>query len=216
MINEDAIKKALKAAKKSTKKNFTQRVEFILNLRDIDLKTPQNRIKTDVALPHSSGADTKIAVFAEEDMVKKATEANADRVLTKKDLDEMVKSSKIAKKTASEFDYFLAQSTLMIQIGKTLGKILGPRGKMPKPVPPTADLNSMVNRYKRSVSINMKDAPQIQVPVGSEETKDEEILENIHTILRTLENEKVFERGIDPHIRSMYIKTTMGEAVKVS
>lgn len=215
MISDEDLTKALKEAKKSKKRNFTERVEFIVNFKDIDLKNPQNRIKTEMTLPHSAGKDVKIAFFAEQDMVKKAQDANADKVITKKELDELSKDAKLAKKMADEYDFFLAQSTLMVQIGKTLGRVLGPRGKMPKPVPPAVDPTGLVNKYKKSIYVNMKDSPIIQVPVGNGNIKDSEIVENIQSILKSLENQKLFERGVESFIRSMYIKTTMGQAIQV-
>ena len=215
MISDGDLTKALQEAKKSKKRNFTQRIEFIVNFKDIDLKNPQNRIKTEMTLPNPAGKDIKIAFFAEQDMVKKAQEANVDKVITKKELDELAKDPKLAKKLADEYEFFLAQSTLMVQIGKTLGRVLGPRGKMPKPVPPAADPTGLVNKYKKSIYVNMKDAPQVQIPVGNDKNKDSEIVENIQSVLKNLEHEKLFERGVDSFIRSMYIKTSMGQAIRV-
>ncbi len=215
MIPKEEIQKKVEEAKKSKKRNFTQRVEFIINFKDIDLKKPQNRIKTEITLPNSTGKDIKVGFFADDDMVKKANEAGADKVITKKELDEMSKDQNIAKSTAEEYDFFLAQSTLMLQIGKSLGRIFGPRGKMPKPLPPDADPTGLINKYKNSININMKTLPIIQVPVGNEKEDDNKIAENIETILKTLENQPVFERGMKSFVSSMYVKTTMGPSVKV-
>ena len=79
----------------------------------------------------------------------------------------------------------------------------------------SVDPTGLITKYKKSIYVNMKDSPLIQVPVGNENNKDSEITENIQSILKILENQKIFERGVDSFIRSMYVKTTMGEAIKV-
>jgi large subunit ribosomal protein L1 len=97
-------------------------------------------------------------------------------------------------------------------VGKVLGAALGPRGKMPIPVPPNADVESLLNKYRKTVAIKMRNQPVIQCRVGTENMKEEELVENIQAVLKVIEGK--MKRGIK-NIKSIHIKTTMGAPVKI-
>jgi large subunit ribosomal protein L1 len=97
-------------------------------------------------------------------------------------------------------------------VGKVLGPALGPRGKMPIPVPPTADIEELLNKYRRTVVVRMRNQPVIQCRVGTENMKEEELAENIQAVLRVVEGK--LKRGMK-NIKSICIKTTMGAPVKI-
>ncbi len=205
---EEAVKQALE---KSKKRKFTQTVELIINLQNIDLKRPENRINAEIVLPNGLGKQRKICVIAEGELAYKAKEMGL-RVIARKDIEELAKNKRAAKKLAKNYDFFIAQADLMPLVGRYLGRFLGPRGKMPKPVPINADLKPIVERVNRTVRIRLKENPVIHLPVGSENMEINKIVENIKTVLETVESK--LEKG-KSQIADIYIKTTMGPAVKV-
>jgi len=97
-------------------------------------------------------------------------------------------------------------------VGKTLGPVLGPRGKMPVPVPPTADIAALIEKHKKTIVLRLRNQPILQCRVGMENMKDEELTDNIQAILRVLEGK--LKKGMK-NIRLAYLKTAMGEPVKI-
>lgn len=205
----NAIKQAREAG---GKKGFTQMFELSLNLKDIDLKKPENRISEEITLPKGIGKPHKVAVFADGELARKAKEAGADLVMGREEIESIQGDKKKAKKIANEYHYFLAQADLMPLIGKFLGAVLGPRGKMPKPIPPTADPSSFIERGRKVARIRLRDQPTINLPIGSEILSDEDLAENAKIVIDTVERK--LEKGFN-QVASIYVKTTMGKPIKI-
>ena len=214
-LDQKKIMNAITEAKeKSKKRNFTQAIELILNLQDIDMKSSEGRIQQRIELPHPSlEKANKVCVIASGELALKARKAKADFVIEKGGLQGLSGKKKELRKIANEYDFFIAEAPLMPLVGKTMGPALGPRGKMPVPVPPTADIASLIKKYRKMVFVRMRNQPVIRCRVGTESMKEEEIAENIQAILRTLEGK--LKRGIK-NIKSTYIKMSMGTPVKVT
>lgn len=204
----EAVKKALEGAKE---RKFMESVELSINLKDIDLSIPKNRIDEDILLPKGRGKKVKVAVFGSGDLALKA-KAVADRVITPEELDTIASNKRNAKKLGNEYNFFVAEAPMMVNIGKKLGIALGPRGKMPKPIPPQADPAPIVNALRNTVKARSKDKKTFHVPIGTKEMKPEDIAENIEAVVKRLESK--LERG-RANIASIYVKTTMGPAIKV-
>jgi len=213
-LEQKQILDAIKEVKeKSKKRNFNQSVELILNLQEIDMKSPDAKIQEVIELPYvPEGKMNKICVFASGEMALKARKANADLVIEKGELEALAGKKKELRKIANAYDFFLAEAPLMMLVGKTLGPVLGPRGKMPVPVPPAADIATLMAKYRKTVVARLRNQPIIQCRVASESMKEEEIAENIQTILRVLEGK--LKRGIK-NIKTICIKTSMGGPVKI-
>ncbi|MBN1786369.1 MAG: 50S ribosomal protein L1 [Candidatus Methanofastidiosa archaeon] len=206
----EAITRGVKEAREKSKpRNFTQSFELIANLKEIDIKKPEFKIRQEVALPNGRGKSVKIAVIADREMALNAKELGLDVI---EDLETFSGNKREAKKFANNHDFFIAQADLMPTIGKMLGPVLAPRGKMPKPMPPTAPLEGVIKNLDKTVKIDMKKAPVIQALIGSEKMTDKQIAENAMAVLGVIERK--YERGL-AHIKSIYVKTTMGEPVKV-
>ena len=207
------ILEAVKKAKEDSKpRNFTQSVDVVITIKDLDVKKPENRIDEEVFLPKGRGKDVKIAFIADGELAVQAKNAGADLVITKSDLEEMGKNRKDSKKIANQYNFFVAQADLMPLVGRFLGPVLGPRKKMPKPVPSSAKPDPILERLKSTVKVKIKDQPVIQALVGSNEMEDEMIAENIEAVLGILDRN--LEKGRN-QIRSMYVKTSMGPVVRV-
>jgi len=203
-----AVKKALEH---SPKRNFVQTVDLSINLKDVDMSIPKNRIQEDIILPHGRGKPIKVCVFGSGEMLLKAKDV-ADRVVSVEELGTIADDKKQAKKMANEFEYFIAEAPLMPTIGKRLGIVLGPRGKMPKPIPPGADPKPMIDNLRKSVSVRSRDRLTFHTAVGTTDMTPEDIAENIELIVKRLGMK--LEKGT-MNIRSAFVKTTMGPSEKV-
>jgi len=213
LVSKDAIAKAVADMKgKSEKRKFSQSVELAVKLRDLDLKRPESRISESLELPTPASKDVKVAVIAGGDLAVRAKNAGADIIIGKEDLDKMGREKKQARKLAQNYDFFVAEAPLMPQVGKSLGQMLGPRGKMPTPIPPTAPIDDVVKRQRRNVRLKMKDQPVIQVKVGTEDMPDDVLVQNIQAVIARLEAK--LEKG-SKNISGVSVKTTMGPLVKV-
>ena len=118
-----------------------------------------------------------------------------------------------AKDLADDTDFFLAEEALMQDIGRYLGTVLGPRGKMPDPISPDDDVVEMVDRLRKSVQIRSGERRTFHTRVGAEDMSAEDIGDNVDVILRRLHAD--LEKG-PMNIDSVYVKTTMGPAVEVA
>jgi len=203
-----AVQKALESAKK---RNFTETVELAINLRDVDLSIPKNRIQEDIVLPNGRGKDIHVCVIGGGELALKARDV-ADRVITPEELGSIADDKKQAKKIANDTDYFIAEAPMMALVGKRLGTVLGPRGKMPKPIPPGIDPASMVDGLRKSVTVRTKDRRTFHVPVGTVDMDAEKIAENIDLILKRVALR--MEKG-DLNIQSAYVKTSMGPSERI-
>ena len=203
-----AVQKALEGAKK---RKFVETVELAINLRDVDLSLPKNRIQEDIVLPKGRGKAIKIAVIGGGELALKAKDV-ADLVITPEELGTLAGNKKQAKKIANEIDYFIAEAPLMAQVGKRLGTVLGPRGKMPKPIAPGADPGALIANFRKSVTVRTKDRKTFHVPIGTVEMSVEDIAENADLILKRVESR--LEKG-KHNIDSAYVKTTMGPAERL-
>lgn len=203
-----AVKKALEH---SPKRNFVQTVDLSINLKDVDLSIPKNRIQEDIILPHGRGKPIKVCVIGSGEMLLKAKDV-ADKVVSVEELGTIADDKKQAKKIANEFQYFIAEAPLMPTIGKRLGIVLGPRGKMPKPIPPGADPKPMIDNLRKSVSIRTRDKMTFHTAVGTTDMTPEDIADNIELIVKRVGMK--LEKGT-MNIRSAFVKTTMGPSEKV-
>jgi len=205
---EQAVTRALDEA---PPRNFRETVDLAINLRDLDLNDPSNRVDESIVLPEGTGQDTSIVVFAEGETAVRAQEA-ADDVLDSDDLADLGDDDDAAKDLAGETDFFIAEENMMQNIGRYLGTVLGPRGKMPDPLSPDDDVVEVVERLKNSVQLRSGDRRTFHTRVGAEDMSAEEIADNIDVILRRLQAD--LEKG-PMNIDDVYVKTTMGPAVEV-
>ena len=203
-----AVQKALEGAKT---RNFVETVELAINLKDVDLSVPKNRITEDVILPNGRGKAVRICVIGGGELALKAKDV-ADLVITPEELQTIADDKKQAKKIANSTNYFIAEAPLMAVVGKRLGTVLGPRGKMPKPIPPGADPTGMVESLRKTVSVRTKDRITFHAPVGTVEMPVEQIAENIDALLKRIELK--LEKG-RMNIESSYVKTTMGPSERL-
>ena len=212
-LDKKTILDAVKEAKgKSGQKKFNQTVDLILNIQEIDMKAPEGKIQEVVELPHATGKPNKVCVIASGELALKARRANADSVIERADLEGLAGKKKELRKLADDYDIFISEAPLMPLVGRILGPVLGPRGKMPVPVAPTADIAALIEKHRKTIVVRMRNQPLIQCSIGTEQMNEEELVDNIQTVLRVLEGK--LKRGLK-NIKLAYIKTSMGTPVKI-
>lgn len=206
----ELVQNALDESKKLDRK-FKQNIDLVINLKNVKLEEAKNRIDEEIILPHGRGKESKIAIFASGELALKA-KGKVDFIIKPEEIEDLAKDKKKFKKITDEYDFFIAEAPLMPTIGKTLGVVLGPRGKMPKPVPPHIDITGIVKNLRQTIRIRSKANKTFHAIAGKEEMKKEQIAENIDTIIKRLESK--LERG-RMNIRSIHVKTTMGPSVRI-
>lgn len=212
-LDQKTILAAVKEVKeKSEKRKFNQSVELVLRLKDIDMKSAEGKIQEIVELPFSPAKQNKICVIASGELALKARKANADLVVERTELEGLAGKKRDLRKIANEYDFFIAEAPSMQLVGKILGPILGPRGKMPIPVPPSIDIAPLMTKHRKTVIVRTRSQPIIQCRIGTEDLKEEELTENIQTVLRVLEGK--LKKGMK-NIKFISIKTSMGAPVRV-
>ena len=211
MVDKQIVEKIKEAIDTAKERKFLESVEAAINLKDVDLTNPKNRINEEVILPHGRGKEIKVAVFGSGELAIKARKV-ADLVIVSEELDTIVDDKKQAKQMVIDHDFFIAEAPLMPIIGKRLGIFLGTRGKMPKPIPPQADPTPIVNNLRNTVRVRSKERKTFHVPIGTKGMKPEDIAENLEVVIKRLESK--LERG-KMNIHSIYVKTTMGPSVRI-
>ncbi len=216
MEKKDILTAVEKALKEGPKRNFKQTVETVLNLKEIDIKNPAQKVDLFIQLPHQRSKITKVCALVDEALVLEAKKV-CDFVITKDEFAKMGTEKQKFKKIMDEHGFFITQPHLMAEVAKAFGKILGPKGKMPNPkagciIPPKAPLQPIVDRLRKTVRLSTKGEASIKVAVGDESSNPEDIADNILTVFNAVAAVLPIK---DKNIKVTYVKTTMGSPVKV-
>jgi large subunit ribosomal protein L1 len=213
MVERARILQAVKSAvDKAPERKFSESVDITVNLKNIDMAQPKNRIDETILLPFGTGKQNSIVVLGKGDIVTQAKEAGVDLIIGPEEIERLGGEPREARKIANAHRFFLAETGVMPSVGRFLGPRLGPRGRMPMPIPSGTDIRPIVDRLRNSVKIRTKDKKVFHVKVGTTQMAPEQIAENIDTVLKRVES--VLEQG-HLNIRSVYVKTTMGPAERL-
>jgi large subunit ribosomal protein L1 len=211
MADQNIIKAVSEALGNAPERKFVESVELAINLKDVDLTNPKNRITEEIILPKGRGRVVKVGLFGTPEMILKAKDV-ADETFSAEQIPKLAEEKIEAKKKVNKIDFFVAEAPLMAIVGKNLGVILGPRGKMPRPVPPGADPTGIIGNLRKTVKVRSKDRRTFHVAVGTRSMPAEDIADNIEAVVNRLKSK--LERGV-LNIHSAYVKTSMGPAVKL-
>ena len=212
MVNETQLVEVIKKAKESDKtRKFQQSIEMILVFKDIDVKKGF-AISETIQLPKKMSKSASVCIIAAGDLGIKAKNAKADRVMNEAELVQLGKNKRESRKVINKYDFFLADTKLMPTVGKVLGQLLGPRGKMPTPIPFNAPVESLLERFRTSVGVKVKGSLSLSCKIGEESIDDADLAANANTIAAAIE--KKLPNG-DKNIRKIMIKTTMGKAIRL-
>ena len=168
---------ALEELRKETKKRkFNQTLDLVINLKGVDLR--KDNVNAVISIPHKVKEKKVCGCLMEKsDLVKSVLKPDFSKYKDKAALRHLVK----------EFDFFIAHASLMPAVAITFGRALGPAGKMPSPqlgivTKETPEvINSLLDRISKSVKIRIKE-PSFKIPVGKENMKDEDIIENMEAV----------------------------------
>ena len=175
---EENIKQAIEQAlSEAPERKFVESVEFAFTIKDVDLKNPNNRIQEEIRLPAGRGRAPSIAMFADGEMAAKAKDAGIV-VIDPTKIEELGGTRQKARNLAKKHDFFLSEIPHMGPIGRFLGVVLGPRGKMPRPVPPVADPGAIANGLKNVAIVRSRDKITFHTVVGTRDQGVEVLMEN--------------------------------------
>lgn len=192
---------------------FEQSFDMAVNFRkkELDISKPENRLNQELILPNPLIPPPKVCAFGDGEFAEKATEAGAERVISKDDIPNIGEEKRERKSLAKSYDFFIAAVDAMPLVGRYLGQALGSRGKMPRPFPPQADLSAIMNQYHRTVRVRMRNTPTFHVKVGHIKMSDREIADNIVAVLNFVDS-----KGFAARVSNIVVKTTMGPAIELS
>jgi len=211
-ITKEGVLESLKRIREEPKRNFVQSYDLVFNFTAVDFKKPDKRINAEVQLPHGRGKELKTVLFAKKALASDA-KGLVDKIVTEEELADLNKA--LAKKLASDYDVFISEPTLMAVIGKNLGTVLGPRKKIPKPVPANAKaIPALVEKLKKTVIASNKARGDyaLHSVIGTQALSDEQVAENVMAVYNAIVAQ--LEQGV-MNLKSVYLKTSMGSPVRL-
>ena len=205
---EYAVEEAVELARKVAYAKFDETVELAVRL-GVNPKYADQMVRGAVVLPHGTGKQVRVLVFAKGEKEREAREAGAD-FIGAEDMVEKIQGGWLG------FDTAIATPDLMGQVGR-LGKILGPRGLMPNPKVGTVtfDIARAVREVKAGkVEFKVDKAGNVHVPIGKKSFPEERLIENANAVLEALVRAKPpAAKGL--YLRSITVSTTMGPGIPV-
>jgi large subunit ribosomal protein L1 len=187
---------------------FDETVELHFNL-GLNVRHAEQQLRGTLMLPHGTGRETSVAVFAEGEKAKEAADAGAD-VVGAADLAAQIEGG------FDDFDIAIATPDMMGTVGK-LGRILGPRGKMPNPKAGTVtfDVGKAVRDAKAGkLEYRTDRGANVHLPLGKRSFSERQLLENYATILEEIVRARpAAAKG--RYIRTITLASSMGPGIKI-
>jgi large subunit ribosomal protein L1 len=206
---EYSIKEAVKLVKELATAKFDETIELHMRM-GIDPKKPDQNIRSSVVLPHGTGKNVRVLVFAEGPKAEEAKQAGADYVGS----DELIEK---IQQGWLDFDIAIATPDQMRKVSK-IARILGPRGLMPNPKAGTVtnDIAAAVKEFKAGkIEFRNDKTGNLHIPVGKASFDEQKLLENIKAALSAvLAAKPASSKGA--YIKKMVLAPTMGPGVRVN
>ena len=204
-----SVNEAVDLVEQTKRAKFDETVDIAVKL-GIDPRQADQQIRTAVNLPHGTGKNIKVLVFAKDNKAEEATDAGADFA----GLEEFV--DKITKENWLGFDVAIATPDVMNVVGK-LGKFLGPRGLMPNPKVGTVtnDISEAVKQSKAGrIEIKNDKGGVIHAPIGKASFGNQKIKENLLAIIDNINKLKPSSsKGV--FLRKVSVSNTMGPGINL-
>lgn len=204
------VAEAITLIKKTATAKFDETVEAHIRL-GVDGRHADQQVRGAVVLPHGTGKKVRVLVFAKGDKVAEAEAAGADHVGG----DELI--PKIQNDGWLDFDVVVATPDMMGVVGR-LGRVLGPKGLMPNPKAGTVtmDVTKAVNDIKAGkIEYRLDKTNIIHVPVGKASFTDEQLLDNINTLMGAIVKAKP-SSAKGQYMKSVTVASTMGPGVRLN
>ena len=203
---DDAVEKVLAGATAKFEESVDVAVRLGVNPRKAD-----QMVRGACSLPHGTGKTVRVAVFADGEAAKAATEAGADFVGG----DDLVKK---IQEGWTDFDKAIAVRSMMAKVGR-IGRILGPRGLMPNPKTGTVVAPDKVAEVVKAVKggrvdFRVEKAGIIHCPVGKSSMSAEQLRDNLVALMSTIIRLKPSSsKGV--YVKSVSLSSTMGPGVRI-
>lgn len=211
MVTDGHLRELIKQARDGLdKRRFTQSAELTLILKDIDVKRGFS-LNEVVSLPHKLTDGSAICLIGSGDLAMRARKVGIPTVLEPQELDRLGTNKREARKLVRKHDFFLSDTSLMPSVGRSIGQFLGPKGKMPTPLPYGAPLESIVNRFQTSIRLRVKNQLSVSARVGDENMDDSSLANNSVAVVSALE--KKLPQG-EKNIHGAVFKFTMSRPAK--
>jgi large subunit ribosomal protein L1 len=187
---------------------FDETVEVALNL-GVDPRHADQNVRGAVSLPHGTGGDVRVIVFAKGDKEKEAADAGADEV----------GAEELAKKIQDgwlEFDRVIATPDMMSVVGR-LGRVLGPRGLMPNPKVGTVtqDVGKAVEEQKAGkIEFRVDKNGIVHAPFGKASFGSEKLYDNLVAIVDVIMKAKP-QTSKGAYLKKVSVSTTMGPGIRI-
>ncbi|MDG6911199.1 MAG: 50S ribosomal protein L1 [Nitrososphaerota archaeon] len=212
MLSNQQLAELVKKGKGQSKETkFTQSVEVLISLKEVDPKKTDLNINEIVYLPHPTTKQARVCFIGSGDLAVRAKNSKANLVLDAAQLENYGGSKRDAKKLARSYDFFLADTALMPRVGKVLGQALGPKGKIPSPVPPNSPIEDMIKRMRTAIRVRSRGSLGVMAKVGDSQLSEADLAENILAVVNAVS--KKLPNG-DRNIKTVMVKTTMGKPAK--
>ena len=199
---------AVRLLKDAPAAKFDETVEVHFNT-GLNVRHADQQLRGTLMLPHGTGRDVRIAVFAEGEKAKEAQDAGAD-VVGAADLAEQIEGG------FDDFDVAIATPDQMGTVGR-LGRILGPRGKMPNPKAGTVtfDVGKAVRESKAGkLEYRTDRGANVHVAIGKKSFDERQLLENYAAVVDELIRAKpASAKG--RYLRSVTLTSSMGPGIKI-
>ncbi|EOU1137696.1 50S ribosomal protein L1 [Clostridium perfringens] len=213
LIDKNALytpAEALELAVKTAKAKFDETIELHVRL-GVDPRHADQQVRGAVVLPHGTGKDVKVLVFAKGEKAKEAEAAGADFV----GADELVQ--KIQCENWFDYDVVVATPDMMGVVGR-LGRVLGPKGLMPNPKSGTVtfDVANAIKEIKAGkVEYRVDKTAIVHCPIGKKSFGTEKLVENFKALMDALVKAKpAAAKG--QYLKSVSVSATMGPGAKVN
>ncbi len=196
------------------KRNFDESIDLIITFKNLNIKNKDHRFEYFVNLPHPFITKIKSLAFVKNKQYLESLKGIVDKIIFDDEISKI--SKKDAKKLANEHDLILAEGQAMLTVGKFLGQVLSPRGKMPVVMPPNEQavknlIASQLSKVKISNKKN-KSSVSLMIRIGKKSQSVSDIAENTLVVYNSL-----FEKlpNGKQNIKDVIYKTTMSAPVKV-
>lgn len=211
LVTDGHLRELIKQARDGLdKRRFTQSAELTLILKDIDVKKGFS-LNEVVSLPHKLTDGSAICLIGSGDLAMRARKVGIPTVLEPQELDRLGTNKREARKLVRKHNFFLSDTSLMPSVGRSIGQFLGPKGKMPTPLPYGAPLESIVNRFQTSIRLRVKNQLSVSARVGDENMDDSSLANNSVAVVSALE--KKLPQG-EKNIHGAVFKFTMSRPAK--
>ncbi len=204
------VPEAVAIVKQAANAKFDETIEAHLKM-GLDGRHADQQIRGAVVLPHGTGKQVRVLVFANGDKAEEAEAAGAEYV----GAEDLV--TKIQKEGWFEFDKVVATPNMMSVVGR-LGRILGPKGLMPNPKAGTVtmDVGKAVQELKAGkIEYRLDKTNIVHVPIGKASFTEEQLQENFQTLVEAIVKAKpAAAKG--QYIRSATLSSTMGPGIKLN